>query len=197
MTTPLATGLGADNTPRTMAAWQALAGEITSLVIDPASGVLDPAKAGELLTVFSKIEQYCDNQLYGDRTTALPTNPLAQHLLTGTTPGGAPLGALPGIELFAKQATQVLKAIASDTTATGILKDGFFPAGTTIVDSSIGAAGHGAAPPFPTLPPAPVQTSTTTTRHNRQSEFRRSKLKLSDFKNITNTSPASWFGIMP
>jgi hypothetical protein len=148
MTTPLATGLGADNTPRTMAAWQALAGEIANLVVDSTTGVPNPAKAGELLTVFSEINQYCDNRLYGDRTTALPTNPLAQLLLD--TGAGAGANALPGIELFAKQATRVLGAIANDAT-TNILANGFFPAGTTIVDSSIAAAGYGAATTIPTV----------------------------------------------
>jgi hypothetical protein len=40
---------------RTMEAWQALAGEITKLVINPRTEALDPAKASELLTVFYSV----------------------------------------------------------------------------------------------------------------------------------------------
>jgi hypothetical protein len=65
----------------TKGAWQALAGEITKIMINPVTGLPDPAKAGELSAVFSGIDQHCDNQLYGDKTTAAPIHPLAQYLL--------------------------------------------------------------------------------------------------------------------
>jgi hypothetical protein len=133
-------------TERTMAAWQTLAGEITALVMDPTTGVPNQANATQLSSIFSEIDQHCDNQLYGGTPISSALSPIAQHLL-----GGSQSTALPGIELFAKQATQVLGAIANNTTATGILKDGFFPQGTTIGNSSVTAAGYGAAL---TSPPA-------------------------------------------
>lgn len=118
MATHVVVGPGADNTPRTMNAWQVLAGEITKMVVDQTTGQLDQGKAGELSEVFSGIDKYCDNLFYygsyddGDEE-ALPADPLAQYLLGVSA--GTP-GALPGIELFAKQATQVLGAIANDAT---------------------------------------------------------------------------------
>ncbi len=116
---------------RTLAVWGALAGEITNIVME--GGVPHQGKAAELGRMFQAIDQYCNSVLYENPPdVSQPDNPLAEQLLK-----------MPGIELFAKQATQVLEAIENNTD--GILAEGFMQPDENLnePDTLLEASGYG------------------------------------------------------
>jgi hypothetical protein len=103
--------------------WKSFADIISHLVFDINRGLPNTGRAKILADFFQEITEYCDDQMFnnGNGSAKLPDHNLAK-LLFGLEDNN--MSSLPGIELFARQAAAVLRAIANNTDK--ILTEGFF-----------------------------------------------------------------------